>query len=117
MFYDRFSTLCSERKITVSRAAQEVGISKSLVTKWKTNQVDVPSPYVLNKLSKYFGIPLSELLCESPNVSDHTDVRTLNRDELKFALFQGRANITDSMLDEVISFAEYTAQREDRKNK
>lgn len=115
MFYDRFSSLCAERGVPVSRAAQEAGISKSLVTKWKANHIEVPSPDVLNKLSNYFGIPISELLCESTDTPEQTSIRTLNRDELKFALFQGRSNITDSMLDEVISFAEYIAQREDQK--
>ena len=48
----------------MSAAAVEAGLSKSLVTKWKTNKVDVPSPDVLKKLSAYFGMPVSELLGE-----------------------------------------------------
>jgi transcriptional regulator with XRE-family HTH domain len=48
----------------MSAAAIEAGLSKSLVTKWKTNKVDVPSPDVLKKLSAYFGMPVSELLGE-----------------------------------------------------
>ena len=49
----------------MSAAALEAGVSKSLVTKWKTNKVDVPSPDVLKKLSAYFGVHVSELLDES----------------------------------------------------
>ncbi len=48
----------------MSAAALEAGLSKSLVTKWKVNKVEVPSPDVLKKLSVYFGIPVSELLGE-----------------------------------------------------
>jgi transcriptional regulator with XRE-family HTH domain len=48
----------------MSAAALEAGLSKSLVTKWKTNKVDVPSPDVLKKLSAYFGVPVSELIEE-----------------------------------------------------
>ena len=48
----------------MSAAAVEAGLSKSLVTKWKVNKVDVPSPDVLKKLSMYFGMPVSELLGE-----------------------------------------------------
>jgi transcriptional regulator with XRE-family HTH domain len=51
----------------MSAAALEAGLSKSLVTKWKTNKVDVPSPDVLKKLSVYFGMPVSELLGEEEN--------------------------------------------------
>lgn len=64
MFYDRFVELCKQKGVTASRGAIEAGISKSLVTKWKTSKVDVPSPDVLSKLSKYFNLPISELLGE-----------------------------------------------------
>lgn len=64
MFYDRFAYLCKRKGVSASRAALEAGISKSLVTKWKTNNVEVPSPDVLNKLSRYFNLSISELLGE-----------------------------------------------------
>lgn len=64
VFYDRYAQLCEKHGISMSAAALEAGLSKSLVTKWKVNEVDVPSPDVLKKLSTYFGIPVSELLGE-----------------------------------------------------
>ena len=64
VFYDRFAYLCKQKGVSVSRGAVEAGISKSLVTKWKTNNVEIPSPDVLSKLSKYFNLPISELLDE-----------------------------------------------------
>ena len=51
----------------MSAAALEAGLSKSLVTKWKRNNVETPSPDVLKKLSAYFNIPVSELLGEEKN--------------------------------------------------
>lgn len=74
MFYDKYAHICKQRGISVSAAAMEAGLSKSLVTKWKTNKVEVPSPDVLKKLSAYFNIPVSELLeegkKEKPTVQD-----------------------------------------------
>lgn len=67
VFYDRFAYLCKQKGVSVSRGALEAGISKSLVTKWKTNNTDIPSPDVIGKLSKYFGLPVSELLGEEPS--------------------------------------------------
>lgn len=64
MFYDKYAQLCKRRGVSMSAAAVEAGLSKSLVTKWKVNKVDVPSPDVLKKLSAYFGMPVSELLGE-----------------------------------------------------
>ncbi len=67
MFYDRYAHICKQRGISMSAAALEAGLSKSLVTKWKVNKVEVPSPDVLKKLSTYFNIPVSELLGEENN--------------------------------------------------
>lgn len=64
MFYDRFIQLCSQKGVSPSRAAIDAGISKSLVTKWKTNACKDPSPDVLRKLANYFGVAVSDLLDE-----------------------------------------------------
>lgn len=64
VFYDRFVYLCEQKGVSPSRAAIEAGISKSLVTKWKVNQTDVPSPEVIKKLSAYFNVPASYILGE-----------------------------------------------------
>lgn len=117
MFYDRFASLCKEKGVTVSRGAQEAGISKSLVTKWKSNHTEVPSAEVLSKLSSYFHLTIAELLEEPQTSIVPAESLTLARQDLKFALFNGREDITDAMLDEVLSFAEYVALRETKKSK
>ena len=80
MFYDKYAQLCKRRGISMSAAALEAGLSKSLVTKWKANKVEVPSPDVLKKLSTYFGIPVSELLGEEKD--EQKEKPTVNDDEL-----------------------------------
>ena len=117
VFFDSFTRLCGEKDISASRCAMEAGISKSLVTKWKRNQTAVPSSEVLTKLSDYFHIPVSELLGESHTAMQHTSLPTINRDDLKFALFHGQETVTDAMLDEVLSFARYVAHREESQKK
>ena len=62
MIYDTFLLLCKKKGLSPSRAALEAQISKSLVTKWKTNGTEVPSPDVLKKLSDFFGVTPNYLL-------------------------------------------------------
>lgn len=64
MFYDKFMYLCNVKKVAPSRAAVDAGISKSLVTKWKTNRTEMPSPEILQKLSAYFNVPVFDLISE-----------------------------------------------------
>ena len=62
MIYDTYVLLCKRKGLSPSRAALEAQISKSLVTKWKTNRTEAPSPEVLKKLSDFFGVTPNELL-------------------------------------------------------
>ena len=62
MFYDTFVFLCKQKGLSPSKAALDAKISKSLVTKWKTNGTEVPSPDVLKKLSSFFGVTPDYLL-------------------------------------------------------
>ena len=54
MFYDCYTALCQARGISRSRAAQEMGLSNSTVTKWK-NTGATPSGETLARVSAYFG--------------------------------------------------------------
>jgi transcriptional regulator with XRE-family HTH domain len=64
MFYDKYLLLCHQKGVSPSKAAEDAGFAKSLVTKWKTKKIDIPSADVLSKLSAYFCVPISELLDE-----------------------------------------------------
>lgn len=64
MFYDKYLLLCQQKGVSPSKAAEDAGFAKSLVTKWKANKIDIPSADVLSKLSAYFCVPISELLNE-----------------------------------------------------
>ena len=39
MFYENFEQLCAKRGITVSRAAEDIGRSRSAVNRWKSGAV------------------------------------------------------------------------------
>lgn len=90
MFYDRFAYLCKQKGVSPSRAALDAGISKSLVTKWKTNSIKIPSPDVIGKLCAYFGLSVSELLGEeSKKAPTESGERSVSDEDIKFALFGG----------------------------
>ena len=115
MFYDRFLQLCAQRGISPSKAAVEAGISKSLVTKWRTNAVQVPSAEVLQKLARYFSLSVSDLLEETAGAPAQPGVPAVSEEDIKFALFGGDGEITDAMYEEVKRFAAFVKQREAEK--
>lgn len=107
MFYDRFVALCKSRGVSPSRAAEDAGLSKSTVTKWKRSPDARPTGNVIEKLTKYFGLTVAELLGE-----EEAPPAPVSDDAIKFALFGGSGEITDEMYQEVLSFAAYVKERE-----
>lgn len=106
MFYERFVALCRSRGVSPSRAAEDAGLSKSAVTKWKNSKHPTPSSKVLEALSKYFGVTVTELLGEEEQLA-------ASEDAIKFALFGGSGDITDDMYQEVLDFAAFIKAREE----
>lgn len=117
MFYERFVQLCKMRGVSTSKAAIDAGLSKSTVTKWKKDPSTKPSGNVIEKLCRYFGITVSELLGDTEDENPEDIRHPVTPQDIKFALFGGSGEITDAMYDEVLSFAAFVRQREARKRK
>lgn len=106
-FYEHYLALCRSRGVTPSRAAVDAGISKSLVSKWKTDPDAQPTGAIISRLTAYFAVPVSELLGE-PEAAP----RPVTDEDIKFALFGGSEDITPEMFEEVRSFAAFVKNRE-----
>lgn len=111
MFFDKFQSLCDDRKISVYRACTDIGLNRSAVAKWK--QGGRPNGSTAAKLAEYFGVTTDYLLCDgAEDTRDSASARPVSDDDIKFALFGGGGEITDAMYDEVKRFAAYVKQRE-----
>lgn len=115
VFYDRFVYLCTKKGVSPSRAAIDAGISKSLVTKWKTNNIEIPSPDVITKLSKYFGLPVSELLGEeaekAPTDSGKRDIL----DDIDIAFYGEYRELTEDDKETVRDMVRVMRERRAKK--
>lgn len=73
-FYEKYLELCCNRGVSPSRAAQEAGLSKSAVSKWKSNRDALPSADTLRTLAAYFGVTVDVFIAE--------EAQETHRDEL-----------------------------------
>ena len=110
MFYDLFIELCRQKGIAPTRAAVEIGLSKSTPTTW-TKKGLTPQGATLQKIADYFDVTTDYLL-GTETEKDPATGGEVSEDDLKFALFGGEA--TDKQLDEVRRFAQFIKER-DRK--
>lgn len=96
------------------------GISSASYSQWNTGKYK-PSESKLRSAAECLGVSFEHLYHgvdenaeKAPTASGE---RSVSDDEIKFALFRGREDITDAMYQEVLSFAEYVARREEEKKK
>lgn len=78
LFYGYFESLCAEKGISVNKACQEMGVSRSVASKWKSTNTE-PSMGTMIKISTYFEKPIEELLAHS-NKSPEASIEALKKE-------------------------------------
>ena len=61
MFFDIFYELCKQKGISCKKAAEEIGLSNSITTKWKKTGA-TPGVETLDKVAAYFNVSMDYLL-------------------------------------------------------
>lgn len=59
MFYDIVNNLCKERKTTITRMSEEIGLSNAAPTSWRKGSV--PKLSTLEKIADYFDVSVDYL--------------------------------------------------------
>ena len=117
MFFDIFNDLCIKKGVSCKRAAEDIGLSNSITTKWKKTGA-TPTGETLSKIAAYFGVSVGYLLGkENEKAPAQSGKRSVSDDDIKFALFGGDGEITDAMFEEVKNFAAFVKAREEAKKK
>ena len=116
--YERLARLCTERGVKGARMCGDLGLSKSLMTDLKMGRKKGVSAETAQKIADYFGVSVGYLLGkETEKAPAGSGKRSVTDEDIKFALFRGRDDITDEMYEEVMNFAAFVAQREANKKK
>lgn len=84
MFFDVFCALCEKRGISVTKATVNMGLSRTIGTKWKKTGA-IPNGDTLNTIANYFGVTTDYLLGYTPEAK--YDVN-----KLKLQLWEARKN-------------------------
>ena len=100
--------------------AEKLGYkSYTTIQKWESG-VSEPPLKVVHELAAIFCVDINDLAngdLENGKVPTGIGERSVSDNEIKFALFRGREDITDAMYEEVLNFAEYVARREEEKKR
>ena len=116
MFFDIFFDLCKKNGISCKKAAEDIGLSNSITTKWKKTGA-TPGGDTLNRIAAYFGVRTDYLLGKkTEKASTENGERQMSDEELKFALWGDCTDVSDDDLDDVRRYAAFVRERKkDRK--
>lgn len=111
--YENITALCNSRGIKPGKMCTDIGISRGLITDLKMGRKSDITLATAQKIADYFGVPIGYILgSETIKMLTEADDRTVSDEDIQFALFGGRDEITESMYEEVKKFAAYLKQRE-----
>lgn len=66
MFFDVFQALCNKKGVSCKKAAEDIGLSNSITTKWKKTGA-TPGGETLGRIAAYFGVSTDYLLGKETN--------------------------------------------------
>jgi transcriptional regulator with XRE-family HTH domain len=104
---DKIRTLRKSANLNQTELGERLGVKTNAVSKWECGRVeDIPMSKV-KMMASIFNVPVSYL------IDDDVDERiNISDEDIQFALFGGKDEITAKMYEEVKNFAAYVKQRE-----
>lgn len=106
IFGQNLTRLLSTNNITQLELSQKMKVAPSSVSSW-CNGEKMPRMDKIEWLVEFFQVTKSDLLEQKTEQSNN-----ITDEDIQFALFGGKDEITARMYDEVKKFAEFIKQRE-----
>ena len=106
MFYDIFKQLAHGKGISVQKAANAIGFSNSIATKWKKTSA-VPDGVTLRKIADYFDVTVDYLLGRETQKA----TQNIELNDFQVALYDATADLNDPEIQaELIKHAQRLAE-------
>jgi transcriptional regulator with XRE-family HTH domain len=103
---EKIKYLRESMDLTQTELGERLGVKKNAVSKWECGRVeDIPTSKI-KAMATMFGVKPSYL------IDDDVEETVVTDDDIQFALFGGKDDITEKMYEEVKSFAAFVKQRE-----
>jgi transcriptional regulator with XRE-family HTH domain len=106
MFYEQYVELCTKLNKSPSGVAQELGISKTSVTRWKNGAI--PNSKIINKIADYFEVSTDYII--KGNEEQKSDSPKSKTEKEFIVLARRTPNMSEKDHKEFIKFIEDSAE-------
>lgn len=108
MFYDVFCDLCEKKGVSPTRATVEIGLSRTIGTKWK-NTGATPSGDTLAKIAAYFDVSTDYLLGKEKEPAALVGAELI-KDEFIGFYGEVREELTQDDIDDILQLMRIRAE-------
>ena len=116
MFYDLFCHLCKEKGVSVTRATVDMGLSRTIGSKWKRTGA-TPNGETLSRIADYFSVTTDYLLGGDAAETKTAAIDTVDDDLREYLdelrsrpeqrlLFSVTKNATRSQIEAIVKMIE-----------
>lgn len=113
MFFDIFFELCKKKGISCKKAAEDIGLSNSITTKWKKTGA-TPGGDTLNRIADYFDVSVDYLLGNEKETAPTADNRSDILDEIDVAFYGEYKELTEASKETLRAMARVLKEQEDK---
>jgi len=110
VFYDLFCELCQKKGVSPTRATVEIGLSRTIGTKWKTTGA-TPQGETLSKIADYFGVSVDYLLGNEPKEKTPAEA-DVTFDDFTYAMYGEAKELTDEDKNMLLEMARMLKKRQ-----
>jgi transcriptional regulator with XRE-family HTH domain len=117
VFYELYANLCKAKGISLSKAAEQIGLSRTSVVKWKSGSV--PTGATLNKIATYFGVSVDYLLGneQKEKLPDKVEEPDVTYNDFTYALHNETKELTEENKQKLLEMARFFKEQQDKKKK
>lgn len=112
MFYDLFCELCKKKGVSPTKATVEIGLSRTIGTKWKTTGA-TPQGETLSKIADYFGVSVDYLLGNEPKAKTPAEA-DVTFDDFTYAMHHESKELTEENKQKLLEMARFFKMQQDK---
>lgn len=116
--YDRIESLCKEKGINVTEMCKLSGVSRSVLSDYKTGRKQSISTPNIEKIADFFEVSMDYVLCKTdikktPALTKR-DEREITFDDFTYAFLDESEELTEENKAKLLEMAKFFKQQQDK---
>lgn len=116
MFYNIYADLCAKKGVSLSKAAESIGVNRAAVSKWKDGAT--PNGETIQKFADFFGVSTDYLLEKEKAPTDNDERKDeIGFNDFTYAMHNETKDLPQEKKDMLLEMARFMKRDLEREKK